>query len=79
MCDGSVHIRADEVDCNLKTAKIFAKFNGGMNYEAGDEVGISFWNQSLCVDSAIDYDSLWSYCSGDFLGRYVFKTMVQGC
>ncbi|MCX6819537.1 MAG: hypothetical protein NT129_06095 [Candidatus Aenigmarchaeota archaeon] len=83
MCNGAVHIRADEVDCTNKKINIFIEFTGGMDYDVGDDIGISFWvggregNPNGCVEDHPTYDSLLASClERDFLGRTVFKKMI---
>jgi len=78
MCNGAVHIRADEVDCGNKKVDIFIEFTGGMDYDAGDDIGISFWKNSKCVRDHPSYDSLLASClESDFLGRSVFRKMIE--
>ncbi len=84
MCNGAVHIRADEIDCTNKKINIFIEFTGGMDYDVGDDIGISFWvggregNPNRCVEDHSTYDSLLASClESDFLGRTVFKKMIE--
>ena len=79
ICNGNVHINVTDTNCRSKKAKIRIEFSGGMDYNAEDAVGISFWKISNdnCESDSHTYNELWDRCRDDFLGRHFFKEVIQ--
>ncbi len=68
LCDGSVTIKATELDCKESTATVDVDAEGDVEWDAPEYAVISFFERSGCTDTIRDLSLLKGACSNDFLG-----------
>jgi hypothetical protein len=64
----------EKLDCNDKSAELFIEVAGGQKHIAGEEIKISFWKSSDCINKAHDFEALWKACGDEyFLGAEILS------
>lgn len=76
ICNGKVEVEIEgKPDCEKKENKMRIEVKGGVEREFEEEVSISFWRKSDCVDSETDFRRLTIYCESEKLsGLYTYGT-----
>jgi len=71
-CDGKVHVKINDADCDKKEADIsIIEVEGGDEFEICEKVGISFWADdrvNKCVENKSNYRDLKTHCNKFYLG-----------
>ena len=74
ICDGSVHIKTDELNCDEKTATLSVQAYDGRYFDVKESAYLSFWKKTECTERFNALEELLEFCTDDFLSGETLET-----
>lgn len=74
ICNGVVEVEMDKPDCERRENRMKISVKGGLERGFGEEISISFWRKSECIEGETDYRNMVANCNLERLsGLYVYE------
>lgn len=81
VCENEVSITVRDMSCDEDFIDVYVEGKGAAKnpYEVGEQIGISFWKNSDCVEKYKNsYMDIMGRCGTDFLGKSIFTVPPAG-